>query len=87
MQTSGFSSKCKVFCSDRILDEIQECIASFSDRVTGIRQGQQLELFQNISVTAVAVPHDVYRADANGNEKHLAMFLYGRYYDSSLRRC
>ena len=67
--------------------KFQECIASFADRVTGIRQGQQLELFQNISVTAVAVPHDVYRADANGNEKHLAMFLYGRYYDSSLRRC
>ena len=61
----------KFFVPTGILDEIQECIASFSDRVTGIRQGQQLELFQNISVTAVAVPHDVYRVDANGNEKAL----------------
>lgn len=61
----------KFFVPTGILDEIQECIASFADRVTGIRQGQQLELFQNISVTAVAVPHDVYRADANGNEKAL----------------
>ena len=66
----------KFFVPAGILDEIQECIASFSDRVTGIRQGQQLELFQNISVTAVAVPHDVYRADANGNEKALGYVFY-----------
>ena len=59
----------KFFVPAGILDEIQECIASFADRVTGIRQGQQLELFQNISVTAVAVPHDVYRADANGKDR------------------
>lgn len=66
----------KFFVPTGILDEIQECIASFADRVTGIRQGQQLELFQNISVTAVAVPHDVYRADANGNEKALGYVFY-----------
>ena len=35
-----------------------------------------MELFQNISVTAVAVPHDVYRADANGNEKALGYVFY-----------
>ena len=33
-------------------------------------------MFQNISVTAVAVPHDVYRADANGNEKALGYVFY-----------
>ena len=53
--------------------------------MTGIRQGQQLELFQNISVTAVAVPHDVYRADANGNEKALGyVFNMG---DTTILHC
>ena len=54
-----------------ILDEISDVIAPFADRVTGLRQGESRDLFPEISVTAVAVPHDVYRTDAAGNEKAL----------------
>ena len=54
-----------------ILEEIPDLIAPFSDRVTGLRQRQTMELFPDISVHAVAVPHDVYRTDAAGNEKAL----------------
>lgn len=59
-----------------ILDEIQDCITLFSDRVTGIKQYQHLELFPKISVTAVAVPHDIYCADVKGNEKALGYVFY-----------
>ena len=59
-----------------ISEEIETVIAPFSDRVTGLRQGQNLKLFPEISVTAVAVPHDVYRTDAAGNEKALGYVIH-----------
>lgn len=63
--------KLRFFVPAGILDEISELIAPFSNRVVGLRQDQHLSLFSDISVTTVAVPHDVYRTDTLGNEKAL----------------
>ena len=61
----------RFFIPAGVREETAAVFAAFADRVTGLRQMEQTELWPGISVTAIAAAHDHYRTDEAGNEKAL----------------